>query len=98
MIAGIIFLSLSCLIAIANIIVGIAGMVRKHRGLPGRRPSMIHILSIAFSITAYICAGNTLGPWVFIPAILDPATYFIIAAPILLFRMRRQAHSERKVP
>ena len=98
LVAGIIFCALSCLIATANIIVGVSGMVRKRRGLQGHRPSMIHILSIVFSIIAYICAGNTLGPWVFIPAVLDPATFFILAAPILLFRMRRRAQGGRKGP
>lgn len=73
-------------------------MVRKRKNLPGRRPSMIHILSIAFSIIAYICAGNTLGLWVFIPAIADPATFFILIAPILLLRARKQEQSERKGP
>jgi len=96
LIVGIVFCVLSCLVAIANIVVGIGGMVRKRTGLPGRRPSMIHLLSIVFSIVAYICAGSTLGPWVFIPAIIDPATFFILAAPILLLRMRKQAHNERK--
>lgn len=96
LIVGIVFCALSCLVALANIIVGIAGMVRKRKGLPGRRPSMIHLLSIVFSIVAYVCAGSTLGFWVFIPAVIDPATFFILAAPILLLRARKKECSERK--
>ena len=95
---GIVFCALSCLIAIANIITGITRMVRRRKGLPNRPQSLIHVLSIVFSIMACIFAGNTLGFWVFIPAIIDPATLFVLAAPVILLRMRRQARGERKDP
>jgi hypothetical protein len=91
LIVGIVFCALSCLIAIANIVVGIAGTVRKRRGLPTRHPSMVYVLSIVFSIVAYICAGSTLGLWVFMPATIDPATFFLFAAPVLLLKTRRQS-------
>lgn len=96
MIAGIVFFALSCLIAAANMVIGISGYVRKRRGVQKRRQSLIFVLSIVFSIMAYSTAGNTIGFWVFIPAIVDPATLFLIAAPFLLHKMRRQAQNERK--
>jgi hypothetical protein len=98
LIAGIVFFALSCLIAIGNMAISVSRYVRKRKGLPDGRQSLVHVLSIVFSIMAYSTAGNTLGPWVFIPAIVDPATLFILAAPFLLRRMRRQAQSERKGP
>ncbi|OPY00244.1 MAG: hypothetical protein A4E60_02409 [Syntrophorhabdus sp. PtaB.Bin047] len=88
---GIAFLALSCLVCVTNIISYAMRMVKKRRGETHRRSSTIHVLSIVFSVMAYVFAGDTLGAWVFIPAILDPATLFILAAPILLLRMKRGA-------
>lgn len=92
---GIIFVGLSSLVAIANIIAGVTRMVRKRKGLPGKG-SLIHVMSIVFSIMAYYAAGGTLGLWVFIPALADPATLFILAAPVILLRMRKHAGIERE--
>ena len=92
---GIIFTALSCLIAITNIVTGISRTVRKRKGLPAKG-SFIHVLSIVFSIMAYVFAGDTLRFWVFIPALADPATFFLFVAPVLLLRMRKQAEIQRK--
>ena len=93
---GIAFAALSCLVCVTNIVSYIMRMVRKRRSETARRrSSTIHVLSIVFSIMAYIFAGDTLGAWVFIPAVLDPATFFILAAPILLIRVKRRADREK---
>jgi Mn2+/Fe2+ NRAMP family transporter len=87
---GIAFAALSCLVCVTNIISYAMRMVKKRRGETHRKSSAIHVLSIVFSIMAYVFAGDTLGGWVFIPAVLDPATLFILAAPILLIRMKKE--------
>ncbi len=92
---GIAFAALSCLVCVTNIVNSVLRMVRKRKGYEGRRGSNIHVLSIVFSIMAYVFAGDTLGAWVFIPAVLDPATLFIIAAPVLLLRMKKKAEQEK---
>jgi hypothetical protein len=92
---GIAFLALSCLVSVTNIVNYALSIVKKRRGEVYRKGSAIHVLSIVFSIMAYVFAGDTLGVWVFIPAILDPATLFILAAPILLIRMIREAERSR---
>lgn len=83
---GIVFTALSCLVCVTNIVNSIARMVRKRKGKAQRGGSNIHVLSIAFSIMAYVFAKDSLGAWVFIPAVVDPAALFILAAPFLLFR------------
>ncbi|HOD75600.1 MAG TPA: hypothetical protein PKJ17_06200 [Syntrophorhabdaceae bacterium] len=93
---GMAFAGLSCLVCVANIVNYTLRMVKKKRGeTTHRRTSTIHVLSIVFSIMAYVFAGDTLGAWVFIPAVLDPATLFILAAPILLIRVKRRADREQ---
>jgi len=86
---GFVFFGLSCFICVTNIVNGVLRMIRKRRGETPRRGSNIHVLSIVFAIMAYVFAKDTLGAWVFIPAVIDPATLFIFAAPVLLFRMRK---------
>ncbi len=95
---GFVFFGLSCFICLTNIVNGIERMVRKRRGVTVRRGSNIHVLSIVFAIMAYVFAKDTLGAWVFIPAVIDPATLFIFAAPILLFRMRKEDGQEQDHP
>ena len=95
---GFVFFGLSCFICVTNIVNGALRMIRKRRGETSRRGSNIHVLSIVFAIMAYVFAKDTLGAWVFIPAVIDPATLFIFAAPILLFRMRKANEQEQDHP
>ncbi len=95
---GFVFFGLSCFICTTNIVNGIVRMVRKRRGETVRKGSNIHVLSIVFAIMAYVFAKDTLGAWVFIPAVIDPATLFIFAAPILLVRMRKANGQEQGHP
>jgi len=95
---GIAFAALSCLVSVTNIVSYILMMVKKRRGETYRKGSSIHVLSIVFSIMAYVFAGDTLGAWVFVPAIVDPATLFILAAPILLIRMKKEAGRQQDRP
>lgn len=88
---GIAFAALSCLVCVTNIVNYTLRMMKKRRGETYGKSSGIHVLSMVFSIMAYVFARDSLGAWVFIPAILDPATLFIFAAPILLFRTRGKA-------
>lgn len=95
---GIAFVVLASFVCLANIVSSVLRMVRKRKGISRRTASNIHVLSIVFSVMAYVFAGDTLGAWVFIPAVIDPATLFLFAVPILLMRMRKQAENERKDP
>lgn len=95
-IVGIAFAVLSSFVCLANIANSVLRMVRKRKGSARRTTSNIHVLSIVFSVMAYVFAGDVLGAWVFVPALIDPATLFLLAAPIILMRMRKQALNERK--
>ncbi len=95
---GIAFAALSCLVSVTNIVSYTLTMVKKRRGKTYRKGSAIHVLSIVFSIMAYVFAGDTLGAWVFVPAIVDPATLFILAASILLIRVKKEAGRQQDHP
>lgn len=95
---GIAFAALSCLVCVTNIVSYTMRMVKKRRGETHRKGSAIHVLSIVFSIMAYVFAGDTLGAWVLIPAVLDPATLFIPAAAFLIIRLKREERRQQNRP
>ena len=82
---GIVFLFLSCLICLLNIVNNVSWVIRKRKDPAANKRSNIHVLSIVFSIMAYSFAKNSLGLWAFIPAVIDPATIFIFLTPALLY-------------
>lgn len=94
---GITFFVLSSLICLLNITNSVLRMVRKRRGTSRRTGSNIHVLSLVFSIMAYVFAGARFGLWVFIPVILDPANLFLFLAPFLIAKRLNKSGKNRQV-
>ncbi|MCX7004689.1 MAG: hypothetical protein NTV22_15650 [bacterium] len=93
---SIIFLILAAVIAAGNIGGCTAAMLSKRKG-SDKGYSCIPLFSLLFSVGSWLLGRNTIGWWAFVPAILDPGTWVLIALPgalIELFRNGKNANTE----
>ncbi|MCP4677842.1 MAG: hypothetical protein GY854_20460 [Deltaproteobacteria bacterium] len=82
-IAAIIFVVLASLMALINISGPISARMDQKKGID-RGYTYSPVISLAFSSLAWFTGGDELGPYVFIPAIVDPGTWLLVIAPFVL--------------
>jgi hypothetical protein len=75
--APIILLTLSALIAIANLCISIETWLRRRSGTKIKY-SNVPFASLACGCLVWAKARGTFGWWAFVPALLDPGTWAII--------------------
>jgi len=81
-VVGVLF-GLSASIAVGNI-GGVLAAVRRQRRGDDRGFSCAPFFSVVFGAAAWIAGPGPLGIWVLAPAVLDPATWSLVALPFYL--------------
>ena len=74
---------LGSLIAVGNIAGSIRAYLQRRRRA-GDAFSSVPLVSLFCSGVTWLVSGDRFVPWVFLPAILDPATWSLIALPVFL--------------
>ncbi|NUP06269.1 MAG: hypothetical protein HOW73_09445 [Polyangiaceae bacterium] len=77
--------TLAALVAIGNI-AGIASVVRDRRQGSTRGYSPVPLLSLIFSATSWALGHTHFGRWLLLPAAIDPGTWMVPVALVLLLR------------
>ena len=80
---SIIFLILSALVALGNI-GGIVSALRRKKQGDDHGYSSVPFISLIFSYFAWLSARDAIGLWAFLPAVLDPGTWMLLALPLKL--------------
>jgi hypothetical protein len=78
-----VLIALGSLVAVGNIGGCIGAYLRSRRG-EGGGFSSVPFLSLLFCVLAWVLSRDQFTPWVFLPAILDPANWSLIALPVFL--------------
>ena len=91
----IILLTLSAMVAIANLCISIETWLRRRQGV------MLHYSNIPFAslvcgCVVWIKARGTFGFWSFVPALLDPGTWAIFPLAWRYWASRTEAAERRK--
>jgi hypothetical protein len=79
-----ILMGLASLVAIGNISGCLAAHKRKKQGID-KGYSNIPLVSLAFSILAWLAGHDRLGMWPFLPAALDPGTWLSLYMPWVIW-------------
>lgn len=77
---SIVLLVIASLIAFANV-GGSIDAARRHRKGEKGGYSYVPLLSLICSAGAWALARDTIGFWAFVPAVLDPGTWVLVALP-----------------
>jgi len=73
-------LFLATLIALGNVGGATAAIIRKRKGID-KGYSSVPLFSLLFATAAWFLGKHTIGFWAFVPAILDPGTWMLVALP-----------------
>lgn len=73
-------LALGTLVAIGNIGGSVSAMMRRRKGIE-RGYSSVPLISLLCCVGAWGFARPSIGFWAFIPTILDPGTWMLLALP-----------------
>jgi hypothetical protein len=80
---AIILIVLASYVALMNLAGNYQTLQRRRQGASGGY-SNVAIVSFAFCLLARRLAPDVIGPWAFIPAIVDPGTWTIVILPFFL--------------
>ena len=85
---AIICVGLSGFVAFGNISGCISAARWKSKGID-RGFSCVPFFSLIFSLLAWLLGRTTIGLWAFLPAVVDPGTWMLVALPGVLIAIYR---------
>ena len=90
---SIVCLIIASLIGLGNIIGCIAASIRSKRG-SDKGYSNVPFFSLLFSFGAWLLGRQTIGYWSFLPTVLDPGTWMLLALPVVIIENLRHKKSD----